>query len=102
VLELDRAILAWSADTLQSDEVDRAHAVLRGCVVRLGEAAGSGLVPAEEALGPLVTPLVALRQELRADREFALSDRLRDLLSAAGVVLRDTPDGPDWSLAEQP
>jgi hypothetical protein len=100
VLDLDRAILAWSGDTLQSDEVDRAHAVLRACVVRLGAAAGTGLVPPEVVLAPLVTPLVALRQELRADREFSISDRLRDLLAAAGVELRDTPDGPAWSLAD--
>ena len=39
VLELDDAIAAWSADTFQSDEMDRARATLRAMIVRLAEAA---------------------------------------------------------------
>ncbi|MEO7442886.1 MAG: hypothetical protein ABIW46_05065, partial [Acidimicrobiales bacterium] len=43
-LELETAIAAWSADTLQSDEMDRARAALRGMITRLGRVAGGGLV----------------------------------------------------------
>jgi hypothetical protein len=43
ILAIDRAIVDWSADTLQSDDVDRAHSMLRSLVVRLGEAAAAGL-----------------------------------------------------------
>ena len=39
VLELDQALVEWSADTLQSDEPDRARATLRSMIVRLGQAA---------------------------------------------------------------
>ncbi|MFZ9795522.1 MAG: hypothetical protein ACO3D8_04545, partial [Ilumatobacteraceae bacterium] len=42
-LELEDAIRSWSADTLQSDAMDRAHAALRSMIVRLGEAAVQGL-----------------------------------------------------------
>jgi hypothetical protein len=42
ILAIDRAVVAWSADILQSDDVDRAHSVLRSLVVRLGQAAAVG------------------------------------------------------------
>ncbi|MFM8264801.1 MAG: hypothetical protein ACKOAI_01845, partial [Acidimicrobiia bacterium] len=43
VLTLESAIRAWSADTLQSDERDRAVATLRSMISRLGEIAINGL-----------------------------------------------------------
>ena len=54
VLDLDAAIAAWSADTLQSDEMDRARATLRAMVVRLGEAAAAGLRDPRDAVAPVV------------------------------------------------
>ena len=41
ILALDRTILEWSDDTLQSDDPDRARAVLHSLVHRLGESAAS-------------------------------------------------------------
>lgn len=98
ILALDRTILEWSADTLQSDEPDRARAVLHSLVHRLGEAASVGLRDPRDLLGPLVERLLALRTELRAERAWQLADRLRDRLIAAGIELRDTQDGTTWNL----
>ena len=42
-LELESSLHAWSADTFQSDEVDRARAALRRMVLRLGELAAPGV-----------------------------------------------------------
>src|SRR5262249_18146800 len=39
ILNLDRTIAEWSADTLQTDDPDRARAVLYSLIQRLGEAA---------------------------------------------------------------
>jgi cyanophycinase-like exopeptidase len=98
ILSLDRAILDWSADTLQTDEPDRARAVLHSLVHRLGEAASQGLRDPKELLAPLVDRLIVLRAELRTERAYALADRLRDHLIAAGIELRDTADGTVWTL----
>lgn len=52
------------------------------------------------ALGADVTPLVELliqtRAGLRAAKQFALADQLRDQLAALGIVLEDTPSGTQW------
>jgi hypothetical protein len=98
VLSLDRSILEWSADTLQTDEPDRARAVLYSLVHRLGEAAAEGLRDPRELLAPLVEGLLALRAELRTAKQWALADRVRDQLITAGIELRDTPAGTVWEL----
>ena len=98
ILALDRTIVDWSQDTLQTDDPDRARAVLHSLVHRLGEAASAGLRDPKEPLAPLVERLIALRAELRAERAWQLADRLRDRLTAAGIELHDTPDGTTWNL----
>jgi cysteinyl-tRNA synthetase len=42
--------------------------------------------------------LLAARQSARERKDFAESDRIRDALAAAGVVVEDTADGPRWRL----
>ena len=98
VLTLDRSILEWSADTLQTDEPDRARAVLYSLIHRLGEAAADGLRDPRELLAPVVDGLIALRKDLRSAKQWELADRVRDRLIAAGIELRDTPAGTEWDL----
>ncbi|MCH8084299.1 MAG: cysteine--tRNA ligase [Myxococcales bacterium] len=45
---------------------------------------------------PRIDALIAEREAARARRDFAESDRIRDVLAAEGVSLEDTPDGPRW------
>jgi cyanophycinase-like exopeptidase len=98
ILTLDRTIAEWSADTLQTDDPDRARAILYSMVQRLGEAATGGLRDPRELLAPLVESLITLRGELRAAKAFELADRVRDRLIAARIELRDTPAGTTWDL----
>ena len=98
VLALDDAITAWSADTLQSDEMDRARAARRAMVVQLGQAATEGLRDPRDAVAPVVEAALSLRAAVRAERRYDLSDLLRDELAAAGVEVRDTGAGVEWEL----
>ena len=41
--------------------------------------------------------LVSLRRDLRAEKNWALSDKLRDGLKELGVILEDSKDGTTWS-----
>ncbi|HEX3425357.1 MAG TPA: hypothetical protein VHT30_04440 [Acidimicrobiales bacterium] len=96
VLDLDDALVAWSADTLQSDEPARGRAALRRMIVRLGELARAGARPLREVIGPYVEHLLAVRESARRDRRFADADAIRDRLVALGVEVRDTATGTDW------
>ncbi len=40
--------------------------------------------------------LLDLRQELRAKKEYQLSDRIRDELAEMNVIIEDTPQGSTW------
>jgi len=98
VLELEAVLHAWSADTFESDELDRARAALRRMVVRLGEFAAAGLREPRDLVAPWVEALLAERTEARAGRRFTDADRIRDALEQAGVEVRDTPERTEWGL----
>ncbi len=52
---------------------------------------------AEDGLaGPLVEMLAEVRGELRAAKQFALADRIRDRLQELGVALEDSAQGTTW------
>ncbi len=46
----------------------------------------------------LMTMLLNVRQQAKANRDFATSDRIRDELAKLGVAVRDRKDGADWDL----
>ena len=98
ILALDDAIASWSRDTSQSDDADYARTVVRGMVVALAGAATRGLRDPAEVVGPFVDALLALRRDVRADKLWAVSDRIRDALVELGVEVRDGHEGSTWSL----
>ncbi|TWC33574.1 cysteinyl-tRNA synthetase [Pseudomonas sp. SJZ079] len=59
------------------------------------QAGAAGKVDAAE-----VDALIAARLQARAEKNWAESDRIRDQLSAMGVVLEDGKGGTTWRLAE--
>ena len=97
-LELESAIRDWSADTLQSTDMDNAHAMLRSMIVRLGDAAVGGLADPRDVIGPFISIILELRAAVRADKRYDLSDLIRDRLAEAEVEVRDTPQGVEWVL----
>jgi cysteinyl-tRNA synthetase len=45
---------------------------------------------------PEIERFIEERQSARRRRDFASADRIRDELSARGVLLEDGPDGTRW------
>ena len=52
----------------------------------------------EEAFGAVVNMILEQRQQAKADKNWALSDKIRDDLAALGFVVKDTKDGQTWTL----
>ncbi|AGF73413.1 cysteine--tRNA ligase [Corynebacterium halotolerans] len=50
------------------------------------------------ALDVLVRAELQRRTEARSEKDWATADAVRDRLTAAGIEVTDTPDGPQWSL----
>jgi cysteinyl-tRNA synthetase len=53
-----------------------------------------------DVVGRLVSVALDERAEARARKDYAAADRIRDRLTAAGVAVEDTPDGPRWTLRD--
>jgi cyanophycinase-like exopeptidase len=98
LLELESTLVDWSKDIPADDSFDRARASFRSMLFELGQLAMTGATPRAEIVGPFVDAMLDERELARAERRFDESDRLRDLLSALGVEVRDTPAGRKWSL----
>jgi cysteinyl-tRNA synthetase len=72
-----------------------AQAALR----ELADVLGLSLKPAESdqlAAAPFVELLISIRQDLRAAKQFALADKLRQELAKLGVTLEDSAQGTTW------
>ncbi len=46
-----------------------------------------------------IEKLIEKRQQARRDKDWALSDKIRDDLKAQGIILEDTPQGVRWKKA---
>jgi len=99
-LALDDELWAWSADTLQSDALDRGRASLRAMVAGLGELAALGARDPAGIVGPFVELALSLRDSARRERRFGDADAVRDRLIALGVEINDNPDGSAWHLRD--
>jgi cysteinyl-tRNA synthetase len=51
-----------------------------------------------DRVGGLVEMILAVRQQAKADKDWATSDRIRDELVKLGVVVKDRKGGVDWEL----
>ena len=99
ILALDDELWAWSADTLQSDALDRGRASLRAMVAELGELATLGARDPAGVVGPFVELALTLRDSARRARRFEDADAVRDGLVALGVEVNDAAEGSAWRLA---
>ena len=79
-------------------EIEKTYTALGGDVLGLvppAEAGDSGDGQREAAL---IDMLIAMRAQARAERDYALSDQIRDQLTGLGIALEDRVDGTIWKL----
>ena len=51
-----------------------------------------------QAMGHLMQLIIDIRKDSREKKDFATSDKIRDVLTQAGIELRDGKDGTDWKI----
>ena len=67
-------------------------------ILGLKEDSGQGSKEREAAYGAVVNMLLEQRQQAKAEKNWALSDKIRDDLAALGFEVKDTKDGFTWTL----
>ncbi|MEY3084966.1 MAG: hypothetical protein RL037_1146 [Bacteroidota bacterium] len=51
----------------------------------------------DNRLGPVMDLVINLRDQAREQKDWTTSDKIRDGLSAAGIIVKDSKDGTKWS-----
>jgi cysteinyl-tRNA synthetase len=59
---------------------------------------GNGSSEKDKALDKVMQMVLDMRQKAKEEKNWAVSDQIRDELSAAGVIVKDTPDGAVWEI----
>ncbi|MBQ7182227.1 MAG: cysteine--tRNA ligase [Bacteroidaceae bacterium] len=67
-------------------------------ILGLKEDSGQASKEREAAYGAVVDMLLEQRQQAKAEKNWALSDKIRDDLAALGFEVKDTKDGFTWTL----
>jgi cysteinyl-tRNA synthetase len=65
-------------------------------IKELGKVLGIGQKQKENKLDSEIEDLINQRQQARKEKNWKLSDEIRDKLKAMGIVLEDTPQGVKW------
>ncbi len=67
-------------------------------VLGLQDTKAAGAAQGKDYITPLVEMLLSMRSEAKADKNWALSDKIRDGLVGAGIRVKDRKDGCDWEI----
>jgi cyanophycinase-like exopeptidase len=97
--QLARALqVSESESKVQRELIDRAHDTMHELAE--GWRAADNLLP-DPTTAALVDLVVMTRTRLRAVRQFALADELRNDLAKLGILLQDTATGTTWKKLER-
>ncbi len=80
------------------DEIDAG----RSALIALGGVLGLELESDDSSVGdaaPFIDLLVQVRDRLRAEKQWALSDLIRDQLTEKGITIADGPQGSTWQAS---
>ncbi len=52
----------------------------------------------EELIGGLIAMILDVRKQAKEEKNWAVSDKIRDELARMGVTVKDRKDGTDWEI----
>ena len=59
---------------------------------------GNGSSEKDKALDKVMQMVLDMRQKAKEEKNWAVSDQIRDELNEAGIIIKDTPDGTVWEV----
>jgi hypothetical protein len=98
LLELDRTIWQAQRDLESEEYISQARDTLRDLIVLTGSELSSSPGNQVECLAPLVEALLELRQNFRANKQWAEADAIRNALQSVNIAVEDTQNGSQWQL----
>ena len=99
LFEAVKLINAGGLSEADKAALQRLFAEVVGGVLGLrDEEATGGAGKAEKALEGVMELVLEDRKKARAEKNWAESDRIRDLLASFGITVKDTKDGATWTL----
>ena len=95
-----RKILIDGQQRITAADLEKLREIVRRYVfdilgLRDEKAASAG---GKDLVTPLVNMLLDLRQAAKTEKNWALSDKIRDELTAIGIRVKDRKDGCDWEI----
>lgn len=91
--EIERGLAFDAANFRKAADAFHAMAEIIGIFEQEEAPADDGLADA------LMDIIIGIRQDARAEKNWAVADKIRDGLKEAGIVLEDTPSGVRWKRA---
>ena len=95
--EVNRSLASDSSLTLAGlEQIDALYRELAGVLGMSPGNTGTSSSSDSAIVEPLMQLIIELRKDVRAQKMYALSDKIRDSLKAAGIILEDKKDGTSW------
>jgi cysteinyl-tRNA synthetase len=92
-------LLKDGKETITAQDLELLSKAMNGFVFDvLGLRNESAEESSNEKLDGVVNMLIGMRNEARANKDFALSDQIRDKLTALGIELKDGKEGTTFSI----
>ena len=92
--------LAEGQQTISAEDLESLRAIVKRYVfdilgLRDEKSAGAS---GHDMVSPLVEMLLEMRQQAKAEKNWALSDQIRNRLTEIGIRVKDRKDGYDWEI----
>lgn len=87
-----------SFENITAEDLERLKAIMNGFVHEVLGLDTEAANESSDKLDGVVKMLIEMRNQARVDKNWALSDQIRDQLSALGIQLKDGADGTTFSF----
>ncbi len=88
-------------ETISSSDLVLLKKIMHDFVVDvLGLISEKSTIPTDKVLQGVMEVILEIRKDIKAKKDFAASDKLRDDLNKIHITIKDTKDGATWAIQE--